>query len=144
ETVATTIPASTDIAATDQSTSRPSNPWWKKSFVPGAVIVAMVLAAIWFAFEIRRSRRRSDKTLSSQQLFVAAANSELGSSDITVELAKQLVALTEVIVRLATRADELAKTPRRGPDSHNFETQAPSPVRPGISKPDHFESARAP
>jgi hypothetical protein len=139
ETVATTVPDSTGIAAMRQSISQPSKPWWKKSFVPVGVIVAVFLAAMWFALEIRRSRQRSNKTRSPQQLFVAAANSEPGSSDVTVELAKQLVALSDVIVRLMSPTDDVAKAPRRGQESHDFETQPPSSVRPEISKPDDLE-----
>jgi hypothetical protein len=90
-----------------------SDPWWKKGAIPGAIVLAIILAAVWFFFEMRSSKRRRDE-MPSQMPFIVMPGmmpQQYGppapmTSDATVELAKQLVALSEVIVRLATGESE--------------------------------------
>ena len=86
-----------------------SDPWWKKNAVPGGIVLAIVLAALWFFFEMRSSKKRRDEMPAQMPFFVMPGMMppQYGppapmSSDATVELAKQLVALSEVIVRLTT------------------------------------------
>jgi hypothetical protein len=105
-------------------------PWWKKAAIPGIVIAAIVFAALWFVFELRSSRRRRETMPMQPPFFVVP-----GGGDASVELAKQLVALTEVIVRLVTRDEESQEThtPRaraRSPDADTPPASAASGVIP--------------
>ena len=56
-----TSTAGTATATTSDNTASvgpAKDPWWKKAAIPGIVIVAILLAGLWFVFELRSSRRR--------------------------------------------------------------------------------------
>jgi hypothetical protein len=124
-----TSAASTATPTTTDNTAA-KDPWWKKAAIPGIVIVAILLAGLWFVFELRSSRRRRETMPMQPPFFVVP-----GGGDASVELAKQLVALTEVIVRLVTRDEESQEThtPRaraRSPDADTPPASAASGVIP--------------
>jgi hypothetical protein len=79
-----------------------AKPWWKKGAAPILLVLAVALAAAWFVVEMRRSGRRAPEMVLPHPYLMAPPGWAPGPNDATVELAKQLVALTEVIVRLAT------------------------------------------
>ena len=104
-----TSAASTATTTTSDNTASvgpAKDPWWKKAAIPGIVIVAILLAGLWFVFELRSSRRRRG-TMPAQPPFFVLPGS--GGGDASVELAKQLVALTEVIVRLVDARRRVAR-----------------------------------
>ena len=130
-----TSAASTATTTTSDNTASvgpAKDPWWKKAAIPGIVIVAILLAGLWFVFELRSSRRRRE-TMPAQPPFFVLPGS--GGGDASVELAKQLVALTEVIVRLVTRDEESQETHTpharaRSPDADTPPASAASGVIP--------------
>jgi hypothetical protein len=132
-------PSTTPVAAAASPTTAAapaSKPWWKQPFVTALAILVLMGAGLWFGFEMRASRRR--------RLWVVPEAGRQGPpgwgaapGDASIELAKQLVRLTEIIVQLATVhpgehgiADDRARA--RSPDAE----AAPAPASPGR---DRFE-----
>jgi hypothetical protein len=95
-----TSPVASDTSATSSSASAgPAKPWWKQPIVTFLAIVALLGAALWFGFEMRSSSRRRE--------WVPVPGRSLGPpgwapgpSDESIDLAKQLVRLTDVVVQL--------------------------------------------
>jgi hypothetical protein len=143
-TTVTTIPT-TSVTTPSPSTAlsaTATKPWWKRLLVPGAVILALFGAGIWFVFEVRGSRRRREVFAAGPAYYGMPPGWGPAPSDASAELAKQLVRLTEVIVELTTirredsgRRDERELSddrPRaRSPDPAPADAPAPPmPFRP--------------
>jgi hypothetical protein len=88
-------------------------PWWEGGLMPVLIVIGLILAGLWFVFELRSSKRRGNEIAMPQPFFMAPPGWQPGNNDATVELAKQLVALTEIIVRLATNGDVASEPPAR-------------------------------
>jgi hypothetical protein len=111
-----------DGSSDSSTTAAASGPWWKKDAVPGVIVLAIVLAAVWFFFEMRSSKKRRDEMPAQMPFFVMPGMippmygpPAPMSNDATVELAKQLVALSEVIVRMATGEQTTSPAPSSVP-----------------------------
>ncbi len=103
-------------------------PWWDGGMLPVLIVIGLILAAVWFVFELRSSKRRGNEIAIPQPFFMAPPGWTPGNNDATVELAKQLVALTEIIVKLATNSDA-AEPPARA-RSPGEASSAACPVGP--------------
>jgi hypothetical protein len=133
----------TAVARTSSSTASAApaaKPWWKRSIVTLLAILALVIAGGWFGFEIRASRRR--RVWAPQPARYGAPSgpgapgrappgwASAGASDESLDLARQLVRLTDVVVQLVEshRADQDFAAERaraRSPDpdaSHLLDT----------------------
>jgi hypothetical protein len=144
-----------DASATSTSSSAvaSSAPWWK-GYVPIGIFGALLIAGAWFVLEMRRSKRGGNEMVLPHPYLMAPPNWQPGPNDATVELAKQLVALTDVIVRLATSTEpDTVGTPARarspgdsmrgespGPEHSDAEARAAPPPSDG----DPPVTARAP
>jgi hypothetical protein len=106
--------------------------------VPIGIFGALLIAGAWFVLELRRSKRGGNEMVLPHPYLMAPPNWQPGPNDATVELAKQLVALTDVIVRLATSTE---------PDTVDPPARARSPgdsVRGESPGPEHSDAqARA-
>ncbi len=132
-----TSPIASDSSATSNAaTAASGKPWWKQPIVTVLAILALLGAALWFGFEMRASSRRRE--------WMPAAGRSLGppgwvpaASDESVDLAKQLVRLTDVIVQLVeTHRDEQDIVGERArARSPNFETDELQSARAGPAPP---------
>jgi hypothetical protein len=115
----TTVPATDKLddinnVAADRAGTVPK-PWWKSGGMPMLIGLGVLLAAGWFFFEWKRSRKR-EEMLPPYGISPGMVVSAPGS-DAAAELAKQLVRLTEIIVDLTTNRDGARLETRvRGPD----------------------------
>lgn len=112
----------------------PSKAWWKRPYVTVLAILALVGAALWFAFEMRASRRRPRWVAPAAGHYGAPPGWVAASSEQSVELVKQIVRLTDVIVQLvAVHRDEREisdERPRaRSPDPTPADAPIGSPPR---------------
>jgi hypothetical protein len=137
----TSTPSPTTAAAqTSSSTSSSASvakPWWKRSIVTLLAILALVIAGAWFGFEIRASRRRRVWAPQPARYGASAGRgppgwATAGTSEESLDLARQLVRLTDVVVQLVEshRADQdvLAEWARaRSPDTSQFVERGPRP-----------------
>jgi len=114
-------------------------PWWQGAALPVIVIVALVLAAIWFVFELRGSKRR-EREMPFSPFVMAPPGWSPGSNDALAELARRLVELTEIIVRLATNTDGAsgAPAPPARARSPGAEADGRGPPEADRSPPDVF------
>ncbi|HET9728192.1 MAG TPA: hypothetical protein VFR41_02165 [Acidimicrobiia bacterium] len=125
-----TTPVSTqssDVPATIAGTST-SKPWYKGPLLVVFVVLLLVAAAVWFFFELRRSsrRRRDAPALPMGLPFVMAPGWNGGSDNASSELAKQLVALTEIIVKLTTHDEEIIDIATRHARARSPGARAPA------------------
>jgi hypothetical protein len=149
----TSTPSPTTAVAQASSTSSSASvakPWWKRSIVTWLAILALVIAGAWFGFEIRASRRR--RVWAPQAARYGAPTgrgppgwASAGTSEESLDLARQLVRLTDVVVQLVEshRADQdvLAEWARaRSPDASQFLDTGPRP-RAGPEPPVRTETA---
>jgi hypothetical protein len=145
-------PASTSPAP-DASAVRP---WWKRSTVTLLAILALVAAGAWFGFEILATRRRKVGALQPPRSAAPAGWSPhgrgspawaSGASDESLDLARQLVRLTDVVVQLVEshRAEQDVAAERARARSPGAEPPvAARLVGPaGPSDPDESRNARA-
>ncbi len=136
---ATTV-ADTTSDSNNASLVSVSKPWYKQSWFPPLVVIAILAAAGWFVFETKRAGQR-EREMPASPPFVIAGGGDGGAA---AELAKQLVRLTEIIVELSTnRAGDgtpaRARSPaeaRAGPDppgdrGARHDLARPAPVTPG-------------
>ncbi|HEV7524050.1 MAG TPA: hypothetical protein VGP92_03755 [Acidimicrobiia bacterium] len=144
-------PTSVGVTAANPTTTSTAiasaaTPWWKQPIVTILAILALLGAALWFVFEMRASSRRRE--------WVPVAGRSVGPpgwaaapSDESIDLARQMVRLTEVIVELvATHRDSLGiageSARARSPDNEApIIAAAPSPF--GRTDTDELQSARA-
>jgi len=123
-----TTPAATDTAS---SSPGPAKPWWKQPIVTVLAILALLGAALWFVMEMRSSSRRRRTWVASP---VAYGPAWAGPpSEESVDLAKQLVRLTEVVVQLvaAHSVEELVDgdgSRARSPDVAVAPVPVPAPA----------------
>jgi hypothetical protein len=129
------------VVDTASATAGPAKPWWKQPIVTICVILALLGAGLWFAMEMRSSRRR--RGLAGQTSTYAPPGWAGPPGDESVDLAKQLVRLTEVVVQLVSvhreevRADE---------DMHASDerTRARSPASAASDREDAGEARAGP
>ncbi len=103
-TPATSAPASPASTTSGAAPAKTSKPWWKQLWVTVLAILLLLAAGLWFAFEMRRSRHPDRASQDAQRGpfppgvfppgWVAAPSQE------SIDLAKQLVKLTDVVVQL--------------------------------------------
>ncbi len=107
----TSTASPTTVAAPASSTPAvpAAEPWWKRSIVALLAILALVGAAAWFGFEIRTSRRRRIWAPQPARNGAPSGRSSPGwsspgwastASEESLDLARQLVRLTDVVVQL--------------------------------------------
>jgi hypothetical protein len=131
-----TSPVASDATTiSGTATAGSGKPWWKQPIVTVLAILALLGAGLWFGFEMRASSRR-------RQVMPVAGRS-IGppgwipaASDESIDLAKQLVRLTDVIV-------QLVETHRDGRDIVGEQARARSPGNVSEFIPEELESARA-
>ena len=136
---ATPTPTTTPVASATSpnasaGTAAPSKPWWKRPYVTVLAILALLGAALWFAFEMRASRRRPRWVAPVAGHDGVPPGWVAASSEQSVELVKQIVRLTDVIVQLvAVHRDEREisdQRPRaRSPDPAPADAPIGSPPR---------------
>ncbi len=152
----TPVTAATQASA-PASTAPAAKPWWKRSLVTWLAILALVVAGAWFAFEIRASRRR--RGVMQQPVRYGAPRGSAGwgsagwgppwattgASEESLDLARQLVRLTDVVVQLVEshRADqdvaaERARARSPSPDESHWLDQG-TKARAGPEPPGHTE-----
>ncbi len=122
-------------------------PWWNGGLLPILIVVGLILAAVWFVFELRSSKKRGNEIAVPQPFFMAPPGWTPGNNDATVELAKQLVKLTEIIVGLATNSDAHEPPARaRSPGEASSAARPEGPDTPDVPadvEPDTVAQARA-
>jgi hypothetical protein len=133
----TSTPSPTTAVTQTSSTASAASaakPWWKRSIVTLLAILALLVAGAWFGFEIRASRRRRAWAPQPVRYGAPAARgapgraspgwASAGASEESLDLARQLVRLTDVVVQLVEshRADQevaaelaRARSPDRAP-----------------------------
>jgi hypothetical protein len=120
--------ATTTTTDTTASAGPAQDPWWKKAAIPGIVIVAILLAGLWFVFELRSSRRRRETMPMQPPFFVVSGGSashlasRAAAGEATVEIATDVLAgvVAEVVMRLASSV--------QGPhDENSIRARARSP-----------------
>jgi hypothetical protein len=127
----------------------PAKPWWKQPWALVLAAVAVLGAVSWFGFEIRAARRRRGSSVPGAARSGAPAGWIPPPIDDSVDLAKHLVRLTEVLVQLVAVHREgwevsddrvRARSPgARAPTSDRDDLQ---PSRAGPVPPDGGESAQ--
>jgi hypothetical protein len=134
-TTPTTIETTDSVPSDSSTASAPGSkkPWWEGGWLPVLIVIGLILAAVWFVFELRNSKKRGNE-VGMPPFFMAPPGWSPGSNDATVELAKQLVKLTEIIVQLTTNSDA-AEPPARA-RSPGARSSAARPVGPDT--PDAF------
>jgi hypothetical protein len=118
-TVTTAADTSSNDNTPDSSAPTVSKPWYKQSWFPPLVVIAILAAGAWFVLEMKRAGQR-EREMPAYPPFVVAG----GDGGAAAELAKQLVRLTEIIVELSTNravggTPARARSPaeaRAGPD----------------------------
>lgn len=98
---APTTPIASDSSASTSASVGPAKPWWKQPIVTVLAILALLGAALWFGFEMRASSRRREWNPAYGRAPVPPGWSP-GPSEESIDLAKQLVRLTEVVVQLVS------------------------------------------
>jgi len=116
---ATTAPVAQSQSTTSSASVSPSKPWWKQPFVTVLAVLALLGAGLWFGFEMKASRRRRDWVPGSGHAMMPVGWVP-AASDESIDLAKQLVRLTDVIVQLVS-------THRDGMDISDERARARSP-----------------
>ena len=97
----TTTAAASDSSSTNAPASGSAKPWWKQTVVLVLAVLALLGAALWFGFEMFASRRR--RVWSPQPVAGAMPVGWMSNpTDESIDLARQLVRLTEVIVQLVS------------------------------------------
>ena len=122
--VATSTPTSAAVTTAGASAgAAPSKPFWNQSSVTLLVILAIMAAGAWLGFEMLASRRRDRAPLPAQ--FAMHSGFVPNPSEESIDLAKQIVRLTDVVVQLVEShrsgmgfaLDVAAERPRaRSPD----------------------------
>ncbi len=152
-----TTPTTIQTTDTEANTGGSSNtsstpagskkPWWQGGLVPVLIVIGLILAAVWFVFEFRNSKKRGNEIAIPQPFFMAPPGWTPGNNDATVELAKQLVRLTEIIVGLATNSDAVEPSARaRSPGTASSAARPEGPDTSGALadvEPDTVVQARA-
>jgi hypothetical protein len=146
-TTPTTIQTTDSVPNDTGTTSAPAGakkPWWQGGWLPVLIVIGLILAAVWFVFELRNSKKRGNE-IAIPPFFMPGWSP--GHNDATVELAKQLVRLTEIIVQLTTNSDA-AEPPARarspGARSSAARPEGPdTPDAPADVEPDTVVQARA-
>ncbi len=159
-TVADTSAATTPAAGSGGA----AKPWWKQPFVALLAALALLAAAAWFGFEMLASRRRRGEFAAGPVGYAAMPPGWTPtSSEESIDLAKQLVRLTDVVVQLVTAhreethrdeqdiVDSRARARSPGADLGAPERVAaaqpdPAPlelVTPSLFEPEALQSARA-
>jgi hypothetical protein len=131
----------TTLLATDPSpadgSSLVSEPWWKQSWALVLAAVAVLGAVSWIGFEMRASRRMRSGVVPAVERYGAPAARAQPPNDDSIDLAKQLVRLTEVIV-------ELVAVHREGWEVSDDRVRARSPgLRAPNPERDDLQPARA-
>lgn len=132
-TVTTTVDTSNDTSTANSSAPSVSKPWYKQSWFPPAVVLAILLAGGWFFLEMKRAGRR-EREMPAYPPFVVAG----GDGGAAAELAKQLVRLTEIIVELSTnRAPDASGAPARARSPAEARAGPDPPAQPvsGLASP---------
>jgi hypothetical protein len=134
-----TTATNADTTTTTSSSGSAAKPWWKRDAIPLGVVVAISLAVLWFAFELVSSRRRRHAAPAGPPFLVMPSGwahpgtpGTLGDQDGSVELARQLLLLSQAIVRLASGLPAL-----------DDDKQQPQPVQPQPTQPDRVRSPAA-
>jgi hypothetical protein len=130
--------ATTPTTSTSSSGPAPK-PWWQRDAIPLGVIGAILLAVLWFTFELVSSRRRRRRGPAGGQPFIVmptgwAQAGTLADPDGSVDLARQLLALSQAIVRLASGLPAMDNT--QSPSQ-------PQPQAPVYDTPDRVRSPAA-
>jgi hypothetical protein len=159
--VSTTTPTTTLLAAdpaVDSGSASAAKPWWKQPWALALALVAVLGAVSWFGFEMRATRRRRGGSLPGAVGYGAAAGWPTPPDDDAVDLAKQLVRLTEVIVQLVAVqrdgweahsasgavADDRARARRPGAGAPEPDRDELQPARAGPTPPDIEPSVHSP
>lgn len=101
-TVAVTPPSpvsASEALSTAAASGSPSRPLWKQPFATVLALVMVLGAGAWFAFEMRSSRRRRVWDPVPAHVLPAAGSTSTPSEE-SIELARQIVRLTDVVVHL--------------------------------------------
>ncbi len=93
-----TVSASVALSSAASTGTTPSKPVWKQPFATVLAVLMVLAAGAWFALEMRSSRRRRE--WSPQPAGVRPLPAPTVASVESIELAQQLVRLTDVVVQL--------------------------------------------
>ncbi len=110
----------------------PAKPLWKQPIVTVLAILALLGAGLWFAFEMRASSRRREWMPQPAHYAGPPGWNPVASED-SIDLARQLVRLTDVVVQLVASHRDGHEMPR---DDQEFTGERARARSPGIGAAD--------